>query len=511
MGKRHSTIAISFSQLASALGMSVGELGVDQDVKFSGVSINSRTLKRGDVFVAIKGDNFDAHEYIQQAEEKGACGLIVEKKIATDLPQLCVNNTRQALGQIALLWRSNFPQLAVIAITGSCGKTTVKEMISSIMRSAFYQTKDNNINGLVLATRGNFNNDIGVPLTLLELNDKHQAAVIELGANHIGEIEQLVKLVQPDVALITNAAHAHIEGFGSIEGVAQAKSEIYGGLKHGGVAIINADDDFAEQWTKYNQPAVDEDRIRVVTFGLKSSADVSADYQQTKVGLKLTIKTPIGMQLITLQQYGLHNVYNALAATAAAISAGCSLQEVKQGLESFTEVSGRFEYKKGRNGVSVFDDTYNANPGSVKAGIEALKQMAIQQADSIEKKLTLILGDMGELGEASKLLHYKLGTDIADLGIQQLLTVGNNSQQTHDAYCSRVKKLAKEKMTARHFFTKSELLKSIKNTFCDNDMVLVKGSRNMIMEEVVEALINTDISNDDMNAAMEKNIMEIAQ
>ncbi|MCU7833641.1 MAG: UDP-N-acetylmuramoyl-L-alanyl-D-glutamate--2,6-diaminopimelate ligase [gamma proteobacterium symbiont of Taylorina sp.] len=495
--------SLNLSQLASALKIKNTQSAV-QSVQFSSVSINSRTLKKGDLFVAIRGENFDAHDYIEQAEKNGACAVIVEKKVATELPLLCVKDSRLALGQIALLWRLNF-SLPVIAVTGSCGKTTVKEMTAAILRNAFYEVQGEDSSGAVLATRGNLNNDIGVPLTLLELNKKHQAAVIELGANHIGEIEHLVKLVQPDVALITNAAHAHIEGFGSIAGVAQAKSEIYGGLRNNGTAIINADDDFAAEWIKCNQQAIADKRIRLMTFGLRTAADVSADYQQTEDGVELLIKTPIGNQSVILQQYGQHNIYNALAAAAAAISAGCSLLDVKLGLESFTEVSGRFERKEGFNGLVVFDDTYNANPGSVKAGIEALKQVAAGTNKSEkEGQLVLILGDMGELGEESKQLHYQLGIDIADLGIQQLLTVGENSQKTYQAYCAQIEHLKKENAMAEHFSAKKELVKNIENRFTDGDMVLVKGSRSMKMEEIVTALMNVA----DIGAVVESSVME---
>ncbi len=489
MSNQHSNInqslSIHFSELASALGVVFENKSALSalDVKFSGLSINTRTIKKGDVFVALKGENFDAHNFIKQAEEQGACGLIVERKVASELPQLIVTDTRMALGKIALLWRQKFT-LPVIAITGSCGKTTVKEMTSSILRCAFSG------HGSVLATLGNLNNDIGVPLTLMRLNTAHKAAVIEIGANHQGEISQLVKLVQPDVALITNAAHAHIEGFGSIEGVAQAKSEIYSDLalrdNTQGIAIINADDKFAHQWIKCNEQAESEGRVKVVTFGLNNTADVSAHYQQKEDGIELKIKTSLGVQLVSLNLFGQHNIYNALAATAASIAIGCSLADVKDGLESFSDVSGRFERKTGLHGSLIFDDTYNANPGSVKAGIDALKQIAGQQ--NTENKMVLILGDMGELGDESKQLHYQLGSDIADLGIEQLLTVGDYTRETHQAYCAQVSGLNKGDMKAVHFDNKQELIDSIKEQFHDNELILVKGSRSMAMESVVSAM-----------------------
>ena len=470
-------LRINFSQIAEALESKAELIG--QDISFSGLSINTRTMQKGDVFIAIKGEHFDAHNFVKQAEENGACGLIVEKKMDCELPQLVVRDTREALGKIALLWRVKF-SLAVIAITGSCGKTTVKEMISSIMNVAF------NKKGSVLVTLGNLNNDIGVPLTLMRLNAKHKVAVIELGANHRGEIEQLVNMVQPDVALITNAGHAHIEGFGSIEGVAQGKAEIYAGLIKNGIAIINADDDFAEYWRQCNQQAVDESRVKVLLFGLKETADVSAQYHQKEDGVELILNTISGKQSLLLKQFGQHNIYNALAAAAAALSIGCRLLDIKKGLESFTEVSGRFKRKEGLNGSILIDDTYNANPDSVKAGIDALKQIARKQ--TAKSDIVLILGDMGELGNESKQLHYQLGSDIANLGVKQLFTVGHNTQETHQAYCAQMNLLKKNYTGAMHFVSKKDLLEDIKDKFHAKELVLIKGSRSMAMESIVSAM-----------------------
>ena len=478
-------LSISFSQLAEALALHGDNRAAltGADVEFSSISINSRTIQKRDIFVAIKGDNFDAHEFVSQAEENGACGLIVEKKVDCQLPQLVVAQTREALGEVALLWRRKF-SLPIIAITGSCGKTTVKEMTSAILRSSFKE-KDS-----VLATLGNLNNDIGVPLTLMRLNANHKAAVIELGANHQGEIAQLVKMVEPDVALITNAGHAHIEGFGSIEGVAKAKSEIYSGLtlpaSKSGTAIVNIDDSFADQWIQCNQQAVIEGSVQLLTFGLEKTADVSTDYQHKEDGIALVLSTPSGQQSLMLKRFGQHNIYNALAAASAALAIGCSLTEIKNGLENLPEVSGRFERKEGLNGIVIFDDTYNANPGSVKAGINALQQIAQQQEN--HNDIVVILGDMGELGEQSKQLHFQLGSDIAELGVTLLLTVGDETQQTHRAYCSKMNDLNKNYTTAKHFMNKDELLNDVKDKFHDKELILVKGSRSMAMEKVVSAM-----------------------
>lgn len=472
---------LSLSQVAAVLCADL----VGEDRMFSQVSINTRTIEKGDLFVAIRGDNFDAHDYLQQAEEKGACGLVVEQNCSSLLPQIKVKNSREALGDIASLWGAAFT-LPIVAITGSCGKTTVKEMTAAILGHAFKCKKDGN-NGCVLATRGNLNNDIGVPLTLFRLNHEHQAAVIELGANHVGEIRQLVEMVQPNVAMITNVAPAHIEGFGSIEGVAKAKSEIYEGLESDGTAVINNDDNFADFWKKKCQQINDSGNhetknIKVVTFGLDKPADFSAQYKQQVDGIELTIITPVGEKDVKLHQYGRHNVYNALAATAAAIASGCSLDDVKKGLEGFNNISGRLEQKAGIHGCVLFDDTYNANPGSVKAGIEAIQQF---DGESI-----LILGDMGELGKEAELLHYQLGETAARMGIDQLFTVGKLSKKICDGFNAITNAEKKATEQAVHFDEKLSLINYVKNKLHKNQVVLVKGSRTMGMESIVNALID---------------------
>ena len=506
-------MTLTLSQVAAALRVDL----VGEDRTFSQVSINTRTIEAGDLFIAIKGENFDSHEFLNQAEEKGACGLVIDQNIDSALPQIRVDNTRIALGDIASLWRSSFT-LPIIAITGSCGKTTVKEMTAAILAQAHKKDKTTLLNDEqksneqksdenILATRGNLNNDIGVPLTLLRLNKEHEAAVIELGANHIGEIKQLVKMVRPDVAVITNAAHAHIEGFGSLEGVAKAKAEIYTGLESGGTAVINADDPFADFWRDYCQDlnngftksgqSEQHGKINTLTFGLDNSADISADYTQLSDGLELHIKTPAGEQLVVLKQFGKHNVYNALASTAAAIASGCSLDDVRNGLQGFTNVSGRLEQKQGLQGAVIFDDTYNANPGSVIAGIEAIQQAALQQNNS---EIMLIFGDMGELGEESKQLHYQLGVDAAKMGIRRLFTVGNYSRETCAAFNVTINKQNNKSFTsvedssnAEHFATKKELIQNVQNTLHKNSVVLIKGSRSMGMESVVDALVDSPV------------------
>jgi len=474
---------LTLAQVAASLCVDL----VGGDRSFSQVSINTRTMVAGDLFVAIKGDNFDAHEYIEQAEKKGACGLVVEKICNSVLPQIVVENTRMALGHIAALWRSAF-SLPIVAITGSCGKTTVKEMTAAIFQQTY---SDSYSDSAVLATKDNLNNDIGVPLTLLRLKKEHKAAVIELGANHEGEIKYLVDMVQPDVAVITNVAHAHIEGFGSIEGIARAKAEIYAGLGSNGTAVINADDDFSDYWQTFCQALHEQNgTLKQLSFGLNASksnkaADISADYKSVHDGFELTLKTSGAEQTIHLKQFGQHNIYNALAATAVTLSSGCSLIDVKAGLESFTNVSGRLEQKQGLNKAIIFDDTYNANPGSVRAGVEAIKQIESE----LDGEAILILGDMGELGKESAQLHYQLGVDIAEMGISQLFTVGSLSQETSNGYNSILAKTEGKELNAVHFADKNELNQVVKNKLHKQSVVLIKGSRTMAMETVVDALM----------------------
>ena len=476
---------LTLAQAAAALCVDL----IGEDRVFSRISINTRTLETGDLFVAVKGENFDAHDYIRQAEEQGACGLVVEHLCDSVLPQIVVENTRHALGDIASLWSSAF-SLPIVAITGSCGKTTVKEMTAAIFQQAYKQKE------VVLATRGNLNNDIGVPLTLLRLTREHKAAVIELGANHQGEIRQLVEMVQPDVALITNVTHAHIEGFGSIEGIASGKAEIYTGLETGGTAVINADDDFADYWKTFcNEHNAG---IKQLTFGLNSedengvnnAADISAEYKQLHDGLELKIKTPAGEQMLHLQQFGKHNVYNALAAAAVTLSSGCTLQHIKDGLENFSNVSGRLEQKQGHNGAMILDDTYNANPGSVRAGIDALMQLQSE----MKGEAVLILGDMAELGEESTQLHYQLGIDAAKMGVTQLFSVGTMSQNTTNGYNFAVLDTDEQTSAAIHCSDKKELIHKLKNKLKKKTVVLVKGSRSMAMETVVDALLDKSMA-----------------
>ncbi|MDE2089152.1 MAG: UDP-N-acetylmuramoyl-tripeptide--D-alanyl-D-alanine ligase, partial [Gammaproteobacteria bacterium] len=320
---------------------------IGADAVFTAVSSDTRNLENGDLFVALRGHSFDGHEFIGQARERGACAAVVSRDLPASLPLLLVADTRLALGRLAAGWRAR-TDIPVVAVTGSNGKTTVKEMTAAILARR----------GQVLATRGNLNNDIGVPLTLLRLRPEHRHAVIEMGANHPGEIAYLTRLAQPTVALITNAGPAHLEGFGDVAGVARAKGEIYGGLRREGVAVINADDAHAGLWRELTR------KHRVLTFGLNTAADVTVLQAQDQADTRVRLQTPAGQVDVALPLPGRHNVMNALAATAAALACGAALQDVKQGLESMQPVSGRLQSHAGPHGARNIDDTYNANPAS---------------------------------------------------------------------------------------------------------------------------------------------------
>lgn len=427
---------------------------VGSDTEFNGVSTDSRAVQAGQLFVALKGPNFDAHDFADNVRDAGANALLVDHELDCPLPQLVVQDTLLGLGQLAAYWRAQLT-IPVIAVTGSNGKTTVKEILASIFSQL----------GETLATKGNLNNHIGVPLTLLSINKQHKAAVIEMGANHPNEISYLTNMAKPNVAMINNAAAAHLEGFGSLEGVAKAKGEIYQGLDEGGFAIVNADDQFAPLWrdiTKHN---------KTLSFGLKEAADVSCEWQGDINGNRLNVRTPIGEFDCTLKLLGRHNVMNALAATAVAVAADVDLQTIADGIEALQAVPGRLQLKPGINGARVIDDTYNANPNSLRAGLDVL-------ASCVGEKF-LVLGDMGELGDNTIELHQQAGADAARLKIDRVYTLGGFSEEATEAFGEN----------GQHFEDVDELVKSILPKLSKDVTLLVKGSRMMRMERVVQALL----------------------
>ncbi|HXZ97184.1 MAG TPA: UDP-N-acetylmuramoyl-tripeptide--D-alanyl-D-alanine ligase [Burkholderiales bacterium] len=434
---------------------------------FSGVSSDTRTLNSGALFVALKGEHFDGREFLAQAKEKGAvAALVTEPQSAdtagalaapSDFPLLVVKDARKSLGALAAYWRSRF-NIPVVGVTGSNGKTTVKEMLANILRKATGSPQS------VLATRGNLNNDIGVPLTLLELRSQHRYAVIEMGMNHPREIAFLTSLAKPDVALVNNVAPAHLEGLGSLEQAAYAKGEIFEGLSKNGVAVINADDEYADLWRKLCAGK------RVLDFGLDHPAAVSGSCVLQVTGLEISVRADSGEMHISLRVAGLHNARNALAAAACALALGVNREAICAGLGVFTGVKGRTQRKPGKNGAVLIDDTYNANPESVRAAIEVLRAEA--------GKKVLLLGDMGELGTQAPALHMQIGKQAKEAGIDVLYTLGEFSADAARQFGKG----------ARHFTGIEELLGAAEKLLAPGVTVLVKGSRFMRMERIVERL-----------------------
>jgi len=424
------------------------------DVDFTGVSTDTRTLVAENLFFALSGPRFDGHDHLAEAQLRGAAAAIVSRAVVTDLPFLRVADTRLALGQLARSWRSRF-SLPVVGITGSNGKTTVKEMISSILAQR----------GAVLSTKGNLNNDIGVPLTLARLGEEYQSAVIEMGANHLGEIAYLSALVRPTVGIVTNAGPAHLEGFGSLDGVAQGKGELFAGLDMNATAVINADDRFAGLWRGLAQGRPQ------LSFGLDASADVRATYRAHAHGAQMHLQTPQGGVELLLPLPGRHNVLNAAGAAAAALAAGADLAAIKVGLENLGAVSGRLQCKTRADGGVVFDDTYNANPSSLRAAIDVLRELPGESY--------LVLGDMGELGSDAAQLHAEMGAYARESGIAGLFTLGPLSAQAGRSFG----------IQAQTFSEFDALVTALRSQLRPEVAVLVKGSRSAGMERVVKALL----------------------
>jgi UDP-N-acetylmuramoyl-tripeptide--D-alanyl-D-alanine ligase len=430
-----------------------------RDASFAGVSTDSRTVAAGTLFVALKGEHFDAHDFLQEVAAKGAGAVVAEKMPAgLQVPALIVPDTRVALGQIAAWWRSRFA-IPVIGVTGSNGKTTVKEMIAAILSAAYGPEH-------YLATRGNLNNEIGVPLTVFRLDDNCHAAVIELGMNHPGEIAVLTAIAQPQVGLVNNAQREHQEFMASVEAVAEENGAVIRGLSGDGVAVFPADDTYTPLWRTYAKG-----KGKTMTFGLSADADVSGAYRANEFGSEVTITTAQQMFTVKLAAAGAHNVRNALAAAACTLAIGVSAEKVKQGLEAFAPVNGRLQRKKAANGALVIDDTYNANPDSVRAAIDVLAQA---QAPRV-----LVLGDMGEVGNEGPKFHQEVGAYAASRGIEHLLTLGDLATHSAAAFGAR----------GVHYKDIQDINQAAEALVTPSTTVLVKGSRFMKMERVVAHLV----------------------
>jgi UDP-N-acetylmuramoyl-tripeptide--D-alanyl-D-alanine ligase len=444
-------ITMPLSELANLFN----HLLPEKDKNFHGVSTDSRTLKPGNLFIALTGENFDGHKFLEQAAHNGAVAAIVNRALPVNLPQIVVTDTLDAMGKLSAHWRNTFT-IPLVGITGSNGKTTLKNMMASILRVA----SDLQIEK-VLATEGNLNNAIGVPLTLFRLNSQHLFGVIEMGMNHFGEIAYLTQLTKPAVAVITNAAEAHLEGLKNVAGVAKAKGEIFQGLNADGIAVLNADDPHFSYWKDLIK------KRKHLSFGLKNSADVSANIHDEYQNFI----TPIGNFDIRLPLLGDHNIMNALAATAAAIALNINLADIKNGLETMTAPPGRMHQYFHASGARIIDDTYNANPFSLQAAVNTL-------ATSKGIKI-IILGDMKELGSDAKSMHYASGERMREANIDYLFTLGELSAATSEAFGKN----------ARHFTDKQVLIEALLPYLKPDTHILVKGSRSMKMENIITKLI----------------------
>lgn len=420
-----------------------------RSIKIERIERDSRNVQPGDLFLALQGERFDAHDFVPQVAGKASAAL-VSTRVDADIPQVLVDDVRLGLGRLAAAWRKRFHK-PLVGLTGSNGKTTLKEMLTAILF----------LKGNTLATAGNLNNDIGMPLTLLRLRDTDEFAVIEMGANHFGEIDYLTRIACPDVAIINNAGAAHLEGFGDIAGVARAKGEIFTGLAEGGTAIINADDDWADYWYGLNQGR------KVLGFGMERQADVQGSTDDDN---RFYIQARGHTVEVRLGLLGRHNQMNALAATAAALALGVDMETVRQGLESLQPVKGRLNPKTGKHGGMVIDDTYNANPTSTAAAVAVLA--------GLNGKKILVLGDMGELGNTGEQLHAAIGRQAAAAGIDALYTLGNLSAGASRAFGQPEKA----------FTDLDALLTALEADLQAGTNVLVKGSRTSRMERVVDAL-----------------------
>ncbi len=441
--------------LSAAAGAMQGSLqGSERD--FRGVSTDTRTLRADELYFALQGPNFDGHSFVPDAAEKGAAGVVVSQAVDCAIPQIRVDDTLMALGDLAADWREQMPA-RVVGLTGSNGKTTLKEMIASCLSQR----------ATTIATEGNLNNEIGVPLMLLRLAPEHEFAVIEMGANHIGEIAYLTDLVAPHVVAITNAGPAHLEGFGSLDGVAQGKGEILKGASRPRFAVLNADDHYFEYWREFVAD------IPTLSFGTAEGADFrAADIRSHADGIEFELCFESSRLPIRLGLPGRHNALNASAAAAVARGLDLSPEEIQRGLNSVSPVSGRLDFAAGAHGVRLIDDSYNANPTSVLAAAEYL---GAQDAEG-----WLVLGDMAELGDDADELHRSTGASIRERGVGRVFAVGPHSRFTVDGFGAG----------ASWFEGVDELINALQTEIDASPPanVLVKGSRSMRMERVLDAL-----------------------
>jgi UDP-N-acetylmuramoyl-tripeptide--D-alanyl-D-alanine ligase len=468
---------VSLEQLALWLQQPLQNRQPGAASSVQGVTTDSRAVSAGNLFVALRGERFDAHDFLDAVVAQGAAAVVLERIPAgLTVPAIVVPDARVALGVIARHWRQQFG-MPLIAVTGSNGKTTVKEMIASILVAAFGSEHS-------LATRGNFNNEIGVPLTLFRLQPQHQAAVVELGMNHPGEIAVLAEIARPTLALVNNAQREHQEFMATVEAVARENGAVFGALGSDGVAVFPAEDEHAWVWREL----VAAHGVRkVISFGLNAQADVSATYQAQPFGslIKVTAHgstqskdlSPLQFQ-INLAAAGEHNVRNALAATACALGAGIDVAAIVRGLEAFAPVNGRLQRKHAVSGALVIDDTYNANPDSVRAAVDVLAQSKAPRV--------MVLGDMGEVGDHGQQFHEEIGAYAREHGIDHLFGLGAAMRFAVQAFNQAGSGMATD---ARHFDTIEAINAATEEVAVADASVLVKGSRFMKMERVVQHLV----------------------
>jgi len=424
------------------------------NINIDNIVTDSRKVRYGSLFAALPGQMVDGHDFVKAAAEMGAVAVLVQKPVDVAVPQLQVKNVLLALGRIAAAWRQRLnPKL--VGITGSNGKTTIKEMLASILRE---QTE-------VLATEGNYNNELGVPLTLFRLEAKHQYAVLEMGASKSGDIAYLAKIARPEVGVISNIGPAHLEFFGSVEGVAKAKGEMYQALPATGCAVINGAEPWGDLWRGINTAG------RVLTFGFDQDNDIN----MPAGGSSPSVNTPLGQFTLELALPGRHNLLNALAATAAAVALDIPVQQIADGLRAARPVPGRLNLIHADAGWVVIDDTYNANPASLYSALQVLAGM--------QGKAWLVLGDMKELGEDSRKLHAEVGDAARALGVRRIFATGEMSQFTVNAFGQG----------AEHFDSRSSLIEALKAELKPGINCLVKGSRSMGMEQVVRAIVGNNL------------------
>ncbi len=439
-------LRIPIKRLASLIG---GETTAD-GVEIIGMIHDARRIEPGNLFCALPGERVDGHDFVGQAAEAGAAAALVTHVVDVDLPQLVVDDVLKAMGQIASAWRERMPA-TVIGITGSNGKTTVKEMVAAILGRT----------GPALATQGNYNNEIGVPLTLARLSEEHRFAVIEMGASHAGDIAYLCEIARPEIGIVTNAAAAHLEGFGSLDGVAQTKGELFESLAPSGVAVINADDAYSGLWQDMAS------HCRTITFGTSGSALVRGSMDEGRVH----VHTPAGDFDFLPRLPGRHNLMNALAASAVAVTLDLPLDEITAALCALESIPGRLQVHRHVDGWVLIDDTYNANPASLYAGLQVLAEHGGER--------WLVLGDMAELGSDSDKLHAEMGQAAADMGISRLFAIGELTGNSVMAFGEG----------ATHLNDHDALAAVLAESLHAGVTCLVKGSRSMHMERVVHTLV----------------------